>query len=896
MTNHDIIQFITAHGLFSADLSHYRISEMKAGGGLYGASLQKKAAALFGIWRNENTRSKELIMYAADTQAFPDFPGTCETIDGHAIARCPLTPEAAQFLRREFPFTAPQALKGKDATIGTGDRLGLANPAHIQAVREHDIFPVLAQQSMRELDFTGRTYQDVLDAATFAVFQEGYEDGFGFDGDHLKRIEDIEMALACGATMITLDLSDVMNTAAADWNTAQLDEHFRQLPDQERDRLTGTYLKTAFDVSEDVRLTFTNTELQRCCAMYSQVVEFAIEVYQLLVARKGVGNVDFEVSIDETTTPTLPEHHLFIVKELIDRDVVVDSLAPRFVGEFQKAIDYIGDLSEFERQLKIHCDIARAYGNYKVSIHSGSDKFSVYPAIGTWTKGRLHVKTAGTSWLEAVRVIAAREPELYRKIHQKALDSYPEALKFYHITADFGKVPSLDNVSDDALPQYLDHPEARQLLHIIYGFVMQDADLRKAVYDALFVYEDLHYAFVRKHINKHVRLLGRPTKDGKRLMRLRDYAAQYGELRKPWAETIADSVLATYPNPNDLHDYHPGRWVYQNGIFINALFQLWQKTERPEYFQYIVDWVDIFIDENGVFDPRKYNPEVYTLDNILPGRILISLYQETGREKYKIAAQALIQQLQNQPKTSEGGYWHKQVYPYQMWLDGIYMADLFSSEFARALDEPQWFDEAVHQITLIYAKTLDPATGLLYHGWDETKTQIWAHPERGTSPEFWGRALGWYTVALVEALEVLPDHHDGCQAVLTILNNLAVSLVKCQHPDTGMWYQVLDKRDRPDNWPETSCTTMFAYAFAKAARKGYVTPEYRAYADKAYQYMLNECLYLDQHGDFYLTGIVTVGSLRDNADYDYYVTSPQRTNDFKGVGAFLYLCLEMEFE
>jgi unsaturated rhamnogalacturonyl hydrolase len=485
-------------------------------------------------------------------------------------------------------------------------------------------------------------------------------------------------------------------------------------------------------------------------------------------------------------------------------------------------------------------------------------------------------------------------PQLYRQIHQKALDSYPEALKFYHITADFGKVPPLDKMSDEDLPKYLDHPEARQLLHIIYGFVMQDDELRKALYDALYMYEELHYAFVRNHIRKHVALLGRPTKDGKLLMHVRDYTAQYGELQTSWAEKIADAVMATYPEPKDLHEYHPGRWVYQNGIFINALFQLWQKIKRQEYFKYIVDWVDIFINENGVFDARKYNPEAYTLDNILPGRILIPLYQETHQEKYKNAALALIHQLRKQPRTSEGGYWHKLVYPYQMWLDGIYMGDLFSVEFARAFDEPEWFDEAVRQITLIHEKTHDPNTGLLYHGWDETKSKVWAHPERGTSPEFWGRALGWYTVALVECLEVLPEEHSGREAVLTILKNLAKSLIKYQHPETGMWYQVLDKLERPDNWPETSCTSMFAYALAKGVRKGYLAPEYRAQAEKAYRHLLDEYLYLDQEGNFYLTGIVTVGSLRDNADYDYYVTSEQRTNDFKGVGAFLYLCLEME--
>ncbi len=892
-TAQQLLQYIRDRHLFSADILPYKTSEMKTDQGLYHSSLQKKEGAIFCICRDETINKKFLAMCATDMNLFPNFPGQREHIGAYVVARSDFTREAALFLRQEFPFTTPQTLQGKDATIGTGDRLGFVNSAHIRAIREFDIFPVLAQQSVRELNFTKRVYQDVLDAVTFAVFQEGYEDGFGFGGDHLKRLEDIMMALDCGATMITLDVSEVMNAQAAGWPLAQLTEYNAHLTESERLRLNSTYLNTPFELPDGIRLVFNEIELQRCCAMYLKAIEFAADVYRLLAERKGAGNVDFEVSIDETGTPTLPEHHLFIIKEFLYRNVVVNSLAPRFVGEFQKAIDYIGDLQEFERQFKVHCDIARAYGNYKVSIHSGSDTFSVYPAIGKWTAGRLHIKTAGTSWLEAVRVIAIREPKLYRRIHQVALDSYPEALQCYHITADFAKVKPLDSVSDDELPNYLNHPEARQLLHIIYGVVLQDDGLRKALYDALSLHEDLHYAFVSNHLRKHVALLGRPTKDGKQMMNLQNYTASYGAFQKSWAEIAADSVLKTYPDPKDLHEYHPGRWVYQNGVFINALFRLWQESRRQEYFDYIVNWVHLFIDENGVFDKSKYTYEAYILDNILPGRILISLYEETKQAKYHHAACALIRQLQGQPRTSEGGYWHKQVYPYQMWLDGIYMADLFSVEFARAFNDPEWFDEAVHQITLIHKHTCDPNTGLLFHGWDETKTRVWAHPEQGTSPEIWGRALGWYMMALVDCLETLPEGHAGRESLLSILRHLAASLVICQHPETGMWYQVIDKRERVDNWPETSCTLMFVYAFAKGVRFGYLDPAYRERAELAYQTLLDQYVFFDQDGQLYLTDIVTVGSLRDKADYDYYVTSERRTNDFKGIGAFLYASLEM---
>ncbi len=512
MTNQALLQYVSANQLFTTNLEDRQIAEGAVAHGIYLASLRRKGRALFLIARDEERHAKQVIMIAQADAEFPDFPAARETLEGYVIAKSAFTHEAALFLRQEFPFTAPRSLKGKSATLGTGDRLGLANPAHLRAVRDYDIFPVLAQQSIRELNLTQRTYEEVVDAATFAVFQEGYEAGYGFDGDHLKKIDEIKMALACGATMITLDLSEVMNAQAAQWPDDKVTAAYRQLPAAAQTRLDQTYLNTSFPLQDGTTLALTAAELHRCGVMYLQAIQFAQEVYDLLVAQRGAGNFDFEMSIDETAAPTLPEHHLFIIRELQHLGVVVDSLAPRFIGEFQKAIDYIGAIPEFEQQFRVHCQIAKTYGNYKVSIHSGSDKFSVYPAIGKWTDGRLHVKTAGTSWLEAVRVIARREPQLYREIHQVALQAAPEALKYYHITADFNKIAPLASVADDDLPRYLEQPEARQLLHIIYGFVMQDAGLRARLYDALFVHEDLHYQLVRDHLNKHVTLLGRPRK------------------------------------------------------------------------------------------------------------------------------------------------------------------------------------------------------------------------------------------------------------------------------------------------------------------------------------------------------------------------------------------------
>ncbi|GAK56983.1 hypothetical protein U27_03947 [Candidatus Vecturithrix granuli] len=502
------IRYLLDQNMLTADLEQYTIQEGKVEHGIYLSSLQRKGAALFCLCRDEERRVKYVLMLSASADAFPTFPGQRMREGEFMVATSDLTPKLAVFLRKEFPYTAPQSLRDKNATFGTGDRLGNANPAHVRAVRSFNIFPVLAQQSIRELNFTRRTFQDVVDAATFAVFQEGYTGGYGADGDHLKNIPEIKKSLESGATMITLDLSEVMNATAANWSAAQILQSYQQFPKNEVVRLEKTYLNSTFTLQNGLALTFSTLELQRCCVMYSKALRFAKEAYDLLVEVRGAGNFDFEMSIDETETPTLPLHHVFIICELIHHGVKVDSLAPRFIGEFQKGIDYLGDLKEFEAQFQIHSQIAKTYGNYKLSIHSGSDKFSVYPTIGKWTEGHVHVKTAGTSWLEAVRVIAMYEPALYREIHTQALNSYQDALKYYHITADLDKVAPLDKTRDADLPRYLEQPDSRQLLHISYGYVMGDKALRARLYDALFVHEDAYLQRIRDHIRKHVRLLG----------------------------------------------------------------------------------------------------------------------------------------------------------------------------------------------------------------------------------------------------------------------------------------------------------------------------------------------------------------------------------------------------
>ena len=475
------------------------------GGSLYPASVVSAGAALVALARVDGR--KLLVQASAQGAGLPPgFSGEIRTATGGAVRLCPFTHENAAALRQLLPWTAPVSLRDRRTTIGCGDRLGRATPGHVRAVRQFAAAPVLAQQSMRELTLTHRTYENVVDDVTFLVLQEGYRAGYGADGDHLKTLKDIGVAVDAGMAMITLDLTEKMNAAAENWSPAEVEAAFAALPDAVRRRIVDTYAGRTFAV-DGAAITIADLEARRCAVMYLSAMDFAREAYVLLQQRRGEA-FDLEISIDETKAPTLPAHHLFIIRELLHRDIVVSSLAPRFIGEFQKAIDYIGDLAEFERQFKLHCAIAQTYGGYKISIHSGSDKFAVYPIIGRYTQHRVHVKTAGTSWLEAVRAIAAAAPALYRRLHAQAFVVLPEALKLYHITPDLASIPALATLSDSELPALLEHDAARQLLHVTYGGLLSDPAIGPAFFAALDAGEDVYYGFVERHFVRHLRTLG----------------------------------------------------------------------------------------------------------------------------------------------------------------------------------------------------------------------------------------------------------------------------------------------------------------------------------------------------------------------------------------------------
>lgn len=475
----------------------------------YGNSTHKKDNAIISMARDHNERFIMVISIREDG-VIAKFAGEQIGDTGVFARKCPLNQANAQVIRELFPWTAPISLRNRTTTIGCGDRLGLATPGHIAAVCEYDVAPVLAQQSIRELDLTKRTYRDVVDDTTFLVYQSGYKGGYGADGDHLKTMSDIDIALEAGMPMITLDLSEVMLAEAGDWSDAKINKAYEKLPAKVRKRVESEYVDKAFNLGEGA-VAVDKATARRCAVMYVKAMDFAAKVHDHLKDRRG-DDFDLEISIDETTSPTLPEHHLFIVKELIHRKISFTSLAPRFIGEFQKAIDYIGDLKEFQKQFAVHCDIAKTFGDYKISVHSGSDKFSVYPTVGEMTGMRCHVKTAGTSWLEAVKVIAERNPVLYRVMHNCALKNFKETLKLYHITADITKIPKVEDLYDEDLPKLMEMDEARQLLHITYGSILNDPSIRPMFFSSMHQEEEYYHEKIKGHFEKHLTKLGAPRR------------------------------------------------------------------------------------------------------------------------------------------------------------------------------------------------------------------------------------------------------------------------------------------------------------------------------------------------------------------------------------------------
>lgn len=359
-----------------------------------------------------------------------------------------------------------------------------------------------------------------------------------------------------------------------------------------------------------------------------------------------------------------------------------------------------------------------------------------------------------------------------------------------------------------------------------------------------------------------------------------------------WAVRMAESFMARRPIVRE-------RWDYETGTVLRGIEELWKKTGDARYFDYIKQNVDAYVRPDGSI--KTYRFEDFNLDNINTGKLLFLLHERTGDPRYRKAADTLFAQLRHQPTTSEGGYWHKKRYPYQMWLDGLYMAEPFAARYLLTWGDPATVDEGLRHVALQYALAArylrDPATGLFYHGWDEKRVQIWADSLTGRSPHFWGRAVGWYAMALVDVLDVFPKDHPDYGTILGIFRDLAEAVRRVQDPVTGVWYQILDLPAREGNYREASASSMFVYALAKGVRMGYLDASYLAAARRGFRGLVEEFVSVED-GHVNLNGIVKVGGLggdkRRDGSFEYYMSEPVVANDPKGVGPFILAGVEIE--
>jgi hypothetical protein len=408
-------------------------------------------------------------------------------------------------LRHVLSFLNARTI-GLKKSAGCGDRLGLATPGHIRSIRKTRLFPVLAQQSVRENERTGRAPQTVIDDAMWGVFQEGWRNGFGADADHLKTTADIDAFVDAGYSFFTIDPGAHVDNSAETASAENLRQKVEILPwdllestpADLKDRLLGKTIDL-----ENFSLQITEEELMRAAAKYGRVIAHTAAMYRYLVQRMDGRPFELEVSVDETDSVTTIAEHIYIASELRRLGVQWVSLAPRYVGTFEKGVDYIGDLTEFEKYFEQHLAVARALGPYKLSIHSGSDKFSIYPVAARLAGELFHLKTAGTSYLEALRAVAEFNPDLFREIISYAIGRYPSDRASYHVSAEISRIPDIQALSDSQLSDLLENFHAREVLHVTYGSVINHPYLRAPFFETVRRHEEAYGRILETHFDKH---------------------------------------------------------------------------------------------------------------------------------------------------------------------------------------------------------------------------------------------------------------------------------------------------------------------------------------------------------------------------------------------------------
>lgn len=366
--------------------------------------------------------------------------------------------------------------------------------------------------------------------------------------------------------------------------------------------------------------------------------------------------------------------------------------------------------------------------------------------------------------------------------------------------------------------------------------------------------------------------------------------------QKPYSQRMAQTAMHIWPDSFATRAGKPARWSYDQGVVLKGIEGVWKLYGQGEYFNYIQHSMDFYVQEDGSI--KDYKREDYNIDNTNNGKVVMLLYNITGKEKYKKAIDNIRRQFNDHPRTKEGSFWHKKVYPWQVWLDGLYMGQPFYAEYAKWAKQDSVFDDVSKQFINIERHTRDPKTGLLYHGWDESREQKWADKTTGCSPNFWGRALGWYGVAMVDVLDYLPENYWGRDSIIKILNRFAKAVTAVQDNKSGVWYDIVDQPNRAKNYKESSASCMLVYTLAKAVRKGYIPASYFQNAKRGYAGIIREFTETDSSGQFNLKATVSVSGLGGNpyrdGSYEYYMSEPVVTNDAKGMGAFILCSVEME--
>lgn len=479
---------------------------------LRGQSAFAYKGAEFGLCR-ESDGCRVAVLAPVGSAIIAEFEGDATRHKNDTLLLGPVSALNAATLRARLPWLRPRPL-GLSTSAGFGDRLGLATPGHVRALRAAggEIAPIFAQQSIREMERTGRSPQQVMDDATWGALSEGWQGCLGADADHLKTFEHVDVCLESGYSFFTLDPGDHVDDSAESASEGRLSDAVEELPWQELEDsvsdLRKRYLQETFELEDEV-LSFDEESLYRAAAKYGRVIAHAVRMYRHLEQESRDGEFEVEVSVDETASPTTPLQHLYIATELRRLGVRLVSLAPRYLGTFEKGVDYIGNPEVFENDLARHAAIARRLGPYKLSLHSGSDKFSIYEAAALQTHGMVHLKTAGTSYLEALTTVARTDPPLFRDIYAFARERFEEDRASYHVSASLESAPRPEDVEDGKLPGLVDQFDAREILHVTFGSVLGESAgehrLRERLLESLGQNEEAYASGLETHFLRHLR-------------------------------------------------------------------------------------------------------------------------------------------------------------------------------------------------------------------------------------------------------------------------------------------------------------------------------------------------------------------------------------------------------